>query len=227
MNDLQKFFFEKDHRLMHKWNHYFEVYDRHFSRYKGREINLLEIGISHGGSIQMWNDYFQGKARIYAVDINPECKTLETPNTTIFIGSQQDSTFLSKLKSEIPPIDILIDDGGHTMKQQITTFNVLYDHVKDDGVYLCEDLHTSYWKPYGGGYKKSGSFIEFSKSFIDNLHAWHSKKIPHNNITDSAFSLHYYDSILVIEKRKMKAPFDVKAGEAAIADQYATQLLVK
>ena len=39
------------------------------------------------------------------------------------------------------------------MDQQITTFNVLLKNVKDDGVYLCEDLHTSYWLYFGGGYK--------------------------------------------------------------------------
>ena len=50
----------------------------------------------------------------------------EEENTKIFIGSQTDEKFLTDLKSKIPNVDILIDDGGHTMKQQITTFNVLF-----------------------------------------------------------------------------------------------------
>jgi hypothetical protein len=58
------------------------------------------------------------------------------------------------VKQTIPNVDILIDDGGHTMKQQIVTFEVLFDHVKQDGVYLVEDLHPSYWKEFGGGYKR-------------------------------------------------------------------------
>ena len=62
--------------------------------------------------------------------------------------------FLKKLYAALPPLDILIDDGGHTMNQQITTFEVLFDKVKEDGIYLCEDLHTSYFKYFGGGYKK-------------------------------------------------------------------------
>jgi hypothetical protein len=227
MNELEKFFAEKQHRLMHKWSHYFEIYDRHFQQYRGKEINLLEIGISHGGSLEMWDHYFQGKANIFAVDINPECKKFETTNTKIFIGSQQDTFFLNQLKKDIPPIDILIDDGGHTMKQQITTFNLLYDHVKDGGLYLCEDLHTSYWKTYGGGYKKRKSFIEFSKNFIDNLHAWYSRKIKFNEITESVFALHYYDSILVIEKRKIMKPHDIKSGYPSIVDPHSDELLSK
>ena len=55
--------------------------------------------------------------------------------------------------------------------QQITTFNVLLIMSKDDGVYLCEDLHTSYWLYFGGGYKRDGTFIEYSKNFIDQLNA--------------------------------------------------------
>jgi hypothetical protein len=61
----------------------------------------------------------------------------------IFIGSQSDRKFLRKVKTQIPPIDILIDDGGHTMKQQITAYEELFPLIKDNGTYLCEDLHTS------------------------------------------------------------------------------------
>jgi hypothetical protein len=227
MNDLEQFFFNDDHRLIHKWRHYFEIYDRHFSRLRGRKINILEIGIMHGGSLQMWQNYFNGNAMIYALDINPECRKFESENVKIYIGSQEDKKFLQQLAKELPPLDLLIDDGGHSMKQQITTFQELYDKVKDDGVYLIEDLHTSYIKFYGGGYKKSRSFIEFSKNFIDKLHAWHTKKVPVDSFTRGTHSLHFYDSILVLEKRKMSAPFDVKSGTPAIVDKNADMLLAK
>ena len=225
MNDLEHFFTHGDHRMIHKWNHYFEIYNRHLHHLRDKKINILEIGISHGGSLQMWEHYFKGNATIYAIDINPECKKLESENIKIFIGSQEDESFLRNLRQNIPRIDVLIDDGGHTMKQQVTTFNLLFDHVADDGIYICEDLHTSYWKHFGGGYKKKRSFIEFSKNFIDKLHAWHTPKLPVDNITLSTHSLHYYDSLLVIEKRKMTKPFDVKAGNASIADNYEKQLV--
>ena len=226
MNELEYFFSSEKHRLIHKWNHYFEIYDRHLRHLKDQKINILEIGISHGGSLEMWNYYFKGNATIYAVDINPECKKFESDNIKIFIGSQEDESFLKSLKNDIPKIDILIDDGGHTMKQQITTFNTLYDHVTENGLYICEDLHTSYWKNYGGGYKKKRSFIEYSKNFIDKLNAWHSKDILADNITRSTHSLHFYDSVLVMEKRKMNKPFDVKSGTPSINDDFADKLLV-
>jgi len=227
MNDLEHFFFNHPHRLIHKWNHYFEVYERHLGHLRDRKINLLEIGISHGGSLEMWNDYFKGNAMIYAVDINEECKKFESENVRVFIGSQEDKKFLQHLRSVIPPVDILIDDGGHTMKQQRITFETLFDHITDNGIYICEDLHTSYWKYFGGGYKRKRSFIEYSKNFIDSLHAWHRKNTRPDHFTETIHSLHYYDSMLVIEKRKMSAPFDVKSGEPSIKDVLAEKLVVK
>ncbi len=95
MNDLEKYFRENKGRLIHKWIHYFVIYDRHFSRFRNKEITILKIGVSHGGSLQMWKEYFGSKAKIYGIDINPLCKDLEEDNIKIFIGSQSDSKFLN------------------------------------------------------------------------------------------------------------------------------------
>jgi cephalosporin hydroxylase len=215
MNDLEKYFKANTKRRIFKWQHYFEIYDRHFSKFRNKEIHLLEIGVLHGGSLQMWKDYFGAKIKIYGMDINPECKKFEEENIQIFIGSQSDRSFLREIKKQIPQVDILIDDGGHTMEQQITSFEELFGHVTADGVYLVEDLHTSYWEEFGGGYKKNGTFIEYSKNFIDYINAFHSKEdsLKVNSFTESAHSLHYYDSVLVIEKREMEKPFTLKTGK--------------
>jgi len=219
MNDLEKYFRNNDKRLIHKWDHFFEVYDRHFSKYRNKEIVILEIGVFHGGSLQMWKSYFGDKAKIYGIDINPRCKELEEENVKIFIGSQSDRDFLREVKRQMPPIDILIDDGGHTMIQQIVSYEELFDHVKPDGVYLCEDLHTSYWLKFGGGHKRRGTFIEYSKNFVDYLNAFHSDQasLQVNEFTRSVFSIHYYDSILVVEKRPRNAPFHEKTGIPSFA----------
>jgi hypothetical protein len=216
MNDLRRYFDNNTNRLIHKWEHYFEIYDRHFSKYRDKEIVILEIGVFQGGSLQMWKNYFGPKAKIYGLDIDPECKKFEEENIEILIGSQSDPLFLQKVKQQIPPIDILIDDGGHTMNQLKVTFDELFDHIKADGIYAAEDLHTCYWIDYGGGYKRIGSFIEYSKNLIDSMHAWHSKQ-PYFKIdkfTKTVHSLHFYDSIVVIEKRTMKEPVSLASGTA-------------
>ncbi len=214
MNDLEQYFNNNKGRLVHKWQHYFDIYDTHFSRFRNKEVVILEIGVFHGGSLQMWKHYFGDKARIYGVDINPRAKELEEDNITILIGSQSDRTFLQTIKNQIPPIDILIDDGGHKMKQQIITFEELFSHVKPDGVFLCEDLHTSYRLSYGGGHRRAGTFVEYSKNFIDYLHAFHSEQtsLPVSEFTRTVKGIHFYDSIVVIEKALRKAPVDLKSG---------------
>ncbi len=220
MNELEHYFRGNDKRLIHKWLHYFEIYDRYFERYRNREVVLLEIGVFHGGSLQMWKEYFGQKAKIYGVDINPRCKDLEEKQVEIFIGSQSDRQFLRNLKTIIPKVDILIDDGGHRMRQQIITFEELFDHVADDGLYLCEDLHTSYWVTHGGGYKRRGTFIEYSKKFIDWLHAFHAeqKGLPVSSFTRSVDAIHYHDSIVVIEKKKRSEPVDARTGQASFEE---------
>ena len=204
MNDLEAYFNNNPGHSIQKWQHYFDIYDRHFSRFRGSEVSVVEIGVAGGGSLQMWKDYFGPRAKIYGVDINPKCKELEEENIEIFIGDQADRGFLESLTVKIPRIDILIDDGGHTMEQQINTFEVLFPHIDKNGIYFCEDLHTSYWKRFGGGYHKEGTFVEYSKDFIDRIHGWHSRRVT--EFTESVDSLHYYDSVLVIEKKPREKP---------------------
>ncbi len=213
-SDLEKYFKRNTGRLIYKWDHYFDVYERHFKRFRNKEVTILEIGVSQGGSLQMWKDYFGDKAKIFGIDIDPRCKDLEEENIKIFIGSQSDRKFLRKLKSQIPKVDILIDDGGHMMRQQVISYEELFDHVQEEGVYLCEDVHTSYWLKFGGGHRRRGTFIEYTKHFIDYIHAFHSqqKSLQLSSFTTSVNSLHYYDSIVVIEKRKREKPFAEKTG---------------
>jgi hypothetical protein len=224
MNDLERYFYANTGRVVLKWKHYFEIYERHFARYRGRECTIVEIGVWKGGSLQMWKHYFGPQARIYGIDINPECAAFAEPQVEILIGSQEDRDFLGWVKGYVPVIDVLIDDGGHTMQQQIVTFEELFPHIAADGVYLCEDLHTSYWDEFGGGYRKPDTFIEYSKNLIDYLHGWHARESPRtwygrrlpelgvSGFTRSAHSLHFYDSVLVVEKRARERPTEVQTG---------------
>ena len=221
ISQIENYFYNNNKNLIHKWDHYFEIYDRHFEKYKNKDVVLLEVGVSRGGSLQMWADYFGKGSKFFGIDIDPRCKEFENENTKIFIGSQSDRKFLEYVKKSIPPVDILIDDGGHYMNQQIILFEELFDIVKKNGVYLCEDTHSSYWLVYGGGYKRNGTFIEYSKNFIDMLNAFHSEQSSYkiSNFTKSVNSIHFYDSILVIEKRERRKPKDVVSGKVSFGSE--------
>ena len=229
MNELEQYFEKNDKRLINKYQHYFDVYDKHFSKYKGQEITIVEVGVFQGGSLQMWRSYFGPKAKIWGIDIDPRCKLLEEQNTNIIIGSQEDESFLESIYDITGPIDILIDDGGHTQKQQITTFNILFDKIKNDGVYLCEDVHTSYWLSYGGGSNRMGTFIQFTKKLIDKLNAFHSEEnsLQVDSFTRSAKSIHYYDSIVVIEKGIITKPTSKMTGHYSFNEKIKKSFLEK
>jgi len=211
LNDLEKFFGQKEHLPIHKCLNYFEVYDTFFSKYRGKQVVMVEIGVSEGGSLQMWKEYFGPQARIIGIDINPKCKALEEFGIEVFIGDQEDRSFWREFKTKVPHIDILLDDGGHTANQQNITFQEMFAHIADDGVYMCEDLHTSYWEDYNGGYLREGTFVEFSKKLIDSINAWHSEtnRLQPDVYTKSIKGIHFYDGIVVFEKSKREKPYDI------------------
>ncbi len=213
ISEMERFFLMGKHNRSFKWLHYFEVYNNHFKRYIGKDVTIMEIGVNRGGSLQIWKHIFGNKAKIYGVDISEDCKQFEDEQIEIFIGDQADRDFWRTIKQEVPKLDVLIDDGGHYMEQQIITFEEMYSHVKEDGVYLCEDTATSYNpQKYGSGVKQPNTFIEYSKNFIDYLHAWISQEddFAVNEYTETMHSLHYYFGVLAIEKRKMFPPFDME-----------------
>lgn len=215
-NPLEEYFRANPGRLIHKWIHYFDIYDRHFAPFRGKPANIVEFGVSHGGSLQMWRDYFGPQAHITGVDIDPRCTDLTGDKIDVVIGDQEDREFLTKLTDQVGQIDIVIEDGGHTMGQQIATFEELWPRVRDGGIFLIEDLHTSYWRRYGGGYKRSGTFIEYAKDLIDQQNAWHSRdpeSLRVDEHTRTIRGMHVYDSIIVFDKAPVPKPHHEKTGK--------------
>ncbi len=217
-NPLETYFRANQGRLIHKWLHYFEIYDRHFSPYRGKPVNIVEFGVSQGGSLQMWKDYFGPHAHITGVDIEPRCAELTEDRVDVVIGDQDDREFLRELGRKVGPIDILIEDGGHTMTQQIATFEEMWPCVVDGGVFLMEDLHTSYWRKYQGGYRRRGTFIEYAKDLIDQINAYHShepRKLSVDEYTRSIRGMHVYDSVIVFDKANVEKPIHEKTGKGS------------
>ena len=137
-NPLRTFFNARhEGRGIIKWDHYFEAYDRHLSRFRGQEFHFLEIGIFSGGSLEMWREYFGPRCYIYGVDINPACKVYESDRTRVFIGDQSDREFWKQFRDAVPHLDVAIDDGGHEPQQQRVSFEELMPHLRPGGVYIC------------------------------------------------------------------------------------------
>lgn len=214
---LAKVYAEHEGRILHKWVHYLDVYERYFARYRGQPLRMLEIGVSQGGSLEMWRRYFGSEATIIGIDINPQSADCVDPPNQVRIGSQADSQFLKSVVDEMGPPDIILDDGSHIAAHQAASFRALFPLLKDGGLYVIEDLHTSYWGGcFEGGYQREGTAIELSKQLVDDMHHWyHGEAIAFSTDVEA---IHNHDSIVVIEKRAAKQPMHLHVGRDAPED---------
>lgn len=188
-------------RTIHKWKHYFPVYERHFARYVNRPLTFIEIGCGEGGSLQMWKRWFGPHAQVVGLDIRPECAAFAEDQIAIRIGDQSDPVFLNSVLAEFGTPDIVLDDGSHVMRHVTASFRTLYPRIASDGIYMVEDMHTAYWDEFGGGYRKPDSFIEVSKSLIDELNAeWSRGAVERTDFSNETQSIHFYDSIVAFER---------------------------
>lgn len=220
-NDLEQRFLQGLDGNSDKWRHYFEVYDRHMSRFRGRECTYLEIGVQRGGSLTLMQEYLGPQAKVFGADIDPACAN--NPNHQVFIGDQSDAGFVHKVIEEIGGADIIIDDGGHTPDQQLVSFFTLFPRLRDGGVYLVEDLHCCFWEGYGAS-RFGINFYDFAKGLTDKLALWHydrrmadgramqpreqrqGRRAPGNFAAEQIFNISFYDSIIAFEKRAIPEP---------------------
>lgn len=201
---------------------YTQVYEQYFHHLKDQPIKFLEIGFYRGYSAHMWENYFS-KAQLFFIDINQESYNYVNSlvRSSLYMVNQEDALALAAFASHVGGnFDIIIDDGGHSMNQQITSFKVLFPHIKHGGIYVIEDLHTSYAferirnKMYANSNTMQQSTIEFLKNLIDAINKVSSytgyadfKKCPKQLFNELSLyekeieSVHFHASLCIIIKR--------------------------
>ncbi|MDG2375377.1 MAG: hypothetical protein P8M18_03405 [Woeseiaceae bacterium] len=206
---------------VHKWHHYFNIYERHFSRYRDQPIRMLEIGVFRGGSLRMWKEYFHPDSTIVGIDVDRSCAAHEIADRDVYvrIGSQADPNFLAAVNGEFGPFDIILDDGSHKTHHQIISFGALFrESLKNGGCYMVEDMHTNYWIKH---VDSPETFIDVSKQMIDMIHEpYFDRKETHfrhkhpdavtemdlTYLSANLDSISFHDSIVVFDKKKRSLP---------------------
>jgi hypothetical protein len=199
MNKLRQFF-DQSPRLATKYSNYFDIYDSLLSSYRGKKITIVEIGVADGGSLHMWRNYFGDTARIIGIDYNPTSSILADDGFEIYIGSQSDSKFLTSIFKKIGPIDLIIDDGGHSNLQTLTTLSVALDYINDGGMIVFEDTHSSYMFLYSNPSRHS--FINYTRLLIDHIHSRSPNvrmELKNMKYRKAIFSIEYFDSIVALK----------------------------
>lgn len=190
---------------------YTRHYDHHFGPLRDEPVRLLEIGVggysdsgSGGGSLRMWERYFR-RGLIHGLDLYRKPEELG-PRVRTLQGDQNDARFLAGLAAELGPFDIVVDDGSHVNEHVRTSFEALFPHVRDGGLYVIEDAQTSYWPGYGGDpdeLSQPTTTLGLMKSLVDLLH--HRELEPgspqdRSYAADHTVGVHFYHNLVFVEK---------------------------
>jgi hypothetical protein len=200
-----------------KWGPHFytPVYHELFAHLRDEPIRLLEIGIGGygyhtvgGASLRMWADYFP-RGKIVGIDITRKTLALD-PRITTLVGSQDDPAFLKRLTDEHGPFDIIIDDGSHVPQHVAASFYGLFPRLAARGLYVIEDVQTTFWPKFGGSVLDGGMTMKLAQSVLEFLN--HAEiKVERPTMQLAAFakeirSLRAYHNMIAIEKGDNSEP---------------------
>jgi len=149
-------------------NHnYLEFYEIFLAPLRDHALTILEVGVLNGASLRMWEEYFP-QAKIVGADILPDLKRFERGRITIEQVDQSNIEQLTSVAIKHGPFDVIIEDGSHMWEHQITSLRTLFPFVKNDGLYIVEDLHTNYG-PLEANYRgiAGSSCVEYLKKWVD------------------------------------------------------------
>ncbi len=204
---------------------YIPRYERHFGPLRALPVRLLEIGVAKGRSLFMWRDYFPA-AHITGLDI-VDLTALATPRIRIYHGDQSNAELLQRVVAESGGIDIVIDDGGHVNRDVIASFHTLFPLLSQGGLYVIEDIHTSYWSAYGGEFRDLNTgrtTASFVKGLIDGLNChW----IPGRTPTDRDLGIdgvYCYPKLVFISKGdnpQLQRPSELRMMQASLDEAQA------
>lgn len=208
------------------WHNYTEVYSKYFEKLRYEPIKFLEIGLAGGCSARMWEQYFTC-AELYFIDNKKEF--VETYESTMpgrsqcyLVDQASEASLMEFIQKVGGDFDIILDDGGHIMNQQITSFKMLFPVVKKGGLYVIEDLGTSYLTEWGGYGSKSnpksgpGTTIAFLQQLIDEINSFtvlpcdlpyfcadykRYKSEQLRYLQAHIGAIHCYNCLVIIEKR--------------------------
>jgi hypothetical protein len=191
---------------------YTRVYEPLVKPLRHARVSLLELGVGGysavlgGESLLMWASYFR-RGRIYGIDVFDKT-ALSRGRIEVRQCSQVDRDQLTALAREAGPFDLIIDDGSHVNAHQIESFRILWPFVRDGGIYVVEDVQTSYWPAYGGAALGApghhGSCMAYFKRLVDSVNACEFLDPPPAGLEleSTIGSMAFHHNLIVVVKDK-------------------------
>jgi hypothetical protein len=125
-------------------HNYVNIYHQYLQPYRDSAIRYLELGSLGGASLYAFREYFPFAEVLVGVDRNQvQLNEFDDKKLYTEVGDQTNKTFLQDLSSRLGPFDIMIDDCSHIAELTIKSFEILFPLLKDDGLYIIEDMSWS------------------------------------------------------------------------------------
>lgn len=182
---------------------YCRIYEKYLEEHRNSPINFLEIGYggytspNQGGeSARMWLEYFT-KASINIVELHKKINVPERIN--LLYGSQDHPDTFESLNN----LDLVIDDGSHVSRLTISSFEIVWPKLNTGGLYIIEDLHSSYTFPYyldaNPNPNEGRTIMNYLKRLADEVNA---------DFLDEKYKfglgieyIHFYKDLVIIKKK--------------------------
>ncbi len=131
-----------DKVVQHGYHRFYPWFLREF---QGKEVRLLEIGLDRLGSVRLWRRYFADGLRLHGIDRDE--KLSDDANTQFHKVDQGSAEDLQRFVASVgTTFDVILDDGSHVPRHQMSSLAILWPLLAPGGVYIIEDIETSFWK---------------------------------------------------------------------------------
>lgn len=172
---------------------YTEIYSRYLESYRGKSLDLLEIGVACGSSLKTWSAYFGERSRVVGVDIREECQALCRSVSNIRIIIADAATYATD-----DVFDIIVDDGSHVSKDIVLSWQNLWRQVRPGGFYFIEDMRCT----HDDGYRRNFTFpkedSDFDRRHVMNWFDVQMRAMDYSN-SDIEF-IHVYRQLIALRK---------------------------
>ncbi len=175
---------------------YLPFYTRHLYALRDRPLRIIEFGVQEGASLKLWRAMFPN-ARLVGVDVSEACAKLADERTAIVIGNQADCAVIDDAFAVHGGADLVIDDAGHYSREQVACFEHAFPKLAAGGIYVVEDLMTSYWSEYTAGFRIT--MIDYLKNLVDAIHVEGSMVV--NPVAKDIAHIDFAESICAIVKK--------------------------
>ncbi len=127
---------------------YLDTYNKLLKPIQYDAKNILEIGISHGGSILLWHDFFIN-GNIYGCDIVDNIKVDNIKNNkriNLYFEDAYNEKFITEnFSNNNLKFNFIIDDGPHTLESMKKFINLYLPLLEEKGIFIIEDIQNIEW----------------------------------------------------------------------------------